>query len=101
MKIKLEKKVASEESIEIETPAYFKNSIGHHYCISENGFMKISGGGYIFITNKDDMNAERDLQDHLSGTYDPEEITESEFNDAYIAFIQKIHQITGVAPVEI
>jgi hypothetical protein len=36
----------------------------------------------------------------MSGKYDIERVSESEFNDAYIAFIEKIHQITWV-PVEI
>jgi hypothetical protein len=54
--------------------------------------IKISGG-YIFITNKDKLEAERCFNDHLSGAYDPEEISESEFNDAYQSFIERCNSM--------
>lgn len=95
MKIKLEKQVTTTEEVEIESPAYFKNYLGQYFLINDKALIKISNG-LIFIVPAKDFERDSDFKDVMSGEYDIERVSESEFNDAYIAFIEKIHQITWV-----
>lgn len=99
MKIKFEKQVTSTSEVEIETPSYFKNYLNQYYYIHEEGMLKISGD-LICITKKDDMAKDYSFNDHLSGRYNPEKISESEFMEAYQAFIERCNSIVN-APVEI
>jgi hypothetical protein len=99
MKIKLEKQVSTTEEVEIETPAYFKNYLGQYFLINDKALIKISNG-LIFIVPAKDFEIDSDFKDVMSGKYDIERVSESEFNDAYQSFIERCNSMIGI-PVEI
>jgi hypothetical protein len=99
MKIKLEKQVTTTDEVEIETPSYFKNYLNQYYFIHENGMVKVSGG-LLCLIKKDELEKDHSFNEHLSGTYNPEKVSESEFNEAYQAFMERCNSMIGI-PVEI
>jgi hypothetical protein len=99
MKIKLEKQVTTTEEVEIESPAYFKNYLGQYFLINDKALIKISNG-LIFIVPAKDFERDSDFKDVMSGKYDIERVSESEFNDAYQSFIERCNSMV-YAPAEI
>ena len=94
MKIKLEKQVSEVQEVEIDFPAYFKNTY-RYLVFSEKTVMEV-GKMIAVIWDKDDYQYKKNLSECLTGGGDLEPCTESEFNRAYIAFLEKANEIANI-----
>lgn len=92
MKFLLEKQVSETEEIEVELPAYFKNTY-RHFVFSEKAMAEV-GRMIVVLWDIEDSQYKISLSDCLSGKGELEPCTESEFNAAYIDLLERVNEIT-------
>lgn len=84
-----------EETVELKTPAYYKDMCGHHF-INEAGQLITVRERQVTIWDPGQSFYQSNLQQILN---ESEPCEQSEFDAAYNAAIQKIQLAVGVAEV--